>query len=344
MLFRTRWALSYLRGPLTLQEIARLQPPLDQPHTAVDSATPSPNAAALSRPVIPSNVNEYFDEHATSAAPLTPHIFGAVRLHFIDKPNGVDTWQTRTYVAPFGADAAVAWEHASLRSQETMASLTQTAPANARYAQTPASVSRAQSYVSWGKELAAHAHEHANINVWRCALTNGASTPGVSESEFRAQVALSLREKRDAAVETLRKKFAPRLTTLDDQIRRAEDRIERERGQLCDQKIHTALSVGTSLLGALFGRKKISVTNVGRIGTAARSAGRIGREGNDVARAEESLEVFRQRHTGLANEFDQETSRLQTQFDPAGVTIEHESIRPRKSDIEVKEVALVWIG
>jgi hypothetical protein len=104
------------------------------------------------------------------------------------------------------------------------------------------------------------------------------------------------------------------------------------------------LSVGTSILGALLGRKKLSVSNVGRLGTAARSAGRIGRESGDVSRAEESLEVLQQRKTDLENEFQQETARLQAQFDPSGVTIERASVKARKSDIDVKETALVWVA
>src|SRR4029453_4392708 len=104
------------------------------------------------------------------------------------------------------------------------------------------------------------------LEVLRCPLADLVSAPGGTESEFRARVALVLREKRDAAVEALRRKYAPKLTTLEDQVRRGQDRIERERSQLSDQKLNTALSVGTSILGALLGRKKLSVTNMGRLG------------------------------------------------------------------------------
>ena len=105
----------------------------------------------------------------------------------------------------------------------------------------------------------------------------------------------------------------------------------------------TAISVGTSILGALLGRKKISVGNVGRVGSAARSAGRIGRESDDVSRANESLEVVKQRYADLSNEFEQETSRLQGEFDPAAATIERVQIKPRKADIDVTRMTLVWV-
>ena len=68
VLFRTRWALSYLRGPLTLPEIARLQPA--QPHAKPQPASSAADVAsesrwtAASKPVVPANINEYFLESA----------------------------------------------------------------------------------------------------------------------------------------------------------------------------------------------------------------------------------------------------------------------------------------
>ena len=152
-----------------------------------------------------------------------------------------------------------------------------------------------------------------------------------------------MREKRDAEIDRLRKKYAPRITTLEDQIRRADERIERERSQLSQQKMQTAISVGTSILGALLGRKKISVTNAGRIGTAARNAGRIGSESGDVTRAEESREALEQRLSEMQNELEQEVARLQGEFDPQTVELERIEVKPRKSDIDVTTVALAWV-
>jgi hypothetical protein len=344
VLFRTRWALSYLRGPLTLAEIARLQSSGAAPAVSAIGQPTQATAHSAAKPVMPAAINEYFLVRASASTLLVPRILGTVRLHFADKRLGIDAWEIRSFLAPLsdGGDG-VEWRDAEVGADLT-ASLDKQAPAAARYGDAPASVSRAQNYATWAKELAAYAYEHATLEVLRCERADAVSSPGGDESEFRSRVALSLREKRDAAVEVLRRKYAPRLTTLEDQIRRAQDRIARERNQLSEQKMHTALSVGTSILGALLGRKKLSVTNVGRIGTAARGAGRIGRESGDVARAEESLEVLQQRHTDLASEFAQETSRLQGDFDPAAVAIERESVKARKSDIDVQEIALAWIS
>ena len=186
-------------------------------------------------------------------------------------------------------------------------------------------------------------YEAASLAVFRSPLVGATSVAGLDEADFRARIALALREKRDAAVETLRRKYAPRLTTLQDQIRRAEARVQREDSQLSQQKLSTVISVGASILGAFLGRKKLSSSNVGRIGSAARNAGKIGRESDDVSRAQESLDVLQQRHTDLQNEFDQESAALQSKFDPMVSTIDQVEIKPRKSDIEVTLLALVWV-
>jgi hypothetical protein len=349
VLFRTRWALSYLRGPLTLAEIGRLQKrggAEAAPSGASPVASSAPGSATSStaspKPLVPADIAEYYARTgAADGELLLPRVLGKVRLHFIDKSCGVDVWETRSYLAPLDDEGDADWLNADVAS-DLGASLVKTPPSNARYAEAPASVSRAQSYAAWKKRLAAHAQEQDVLNVLRCALVGAVSKPGATEGELRAQIALALREKRDAAVDALRKKYAPRLATLADQMRRAQDRIERERSQLSEQKLQTAFSVGSSILGALLGRKKMSVTNVGRIGTAARSAGRIGRESGDVNRAEESLEVVRQRHAELESELNAETEKLKAELDPAAVAIEQVALKPRKSDIDVQEVALVW--
>ena len=55
------------------------------------------------------------------------------------------------------------------------------------------------------------------------------------------------------------------------------------------------MSMGASILGAFLGRKTLSAGNIGRVTTAARSASRIGRESEDVERANENLDVLQQR-------------------------------------------------
>jgi hypothetical protein len=177
--------------------------------------------------------------------------------------------------------------------------------------------------------------------MWSDAFKSG-SKPDEEEGAFRTRLALAAREKRDAAVAALRKRWQAKLQQLQDQIHRGEDRRERESSQLAQQKINSALSIGSSILGALLGRKALSSANVGRVGSAARSATRVGRESQDVARAEESLEVLQQRLADTRREVDAEIARLEHTLDASTVSLRPIEVPARKSDIAVGEVALVW--
>jgi hypothetical protein len=348
VLFRTRWALSYLRGPLTLQQIAKLAPTsasrASTPATtsAPERASSKDVAASTGKPVIPAGIDEYYLRPSSASPTYVPRVLGIARLHFVDKAAGLDAWETRSLIAPLNDESTKpAWAEADIRGDLKPQLTSQPAP-DSNYASAAAALLRPQNYSAWRKDLETHLYESATLKMFRCPLVSAAVAPGGDEGDFRARLALTLRERRDAEIDKLRKKYAPRVTTLQDQVRRANERIEREQSQLSQQKMQTAISVGTSILGALFGRKALSTTNVGRIGSAARNAGRIGRESSDVGRAEESREVLEQRLNDLQNELEQEVSRLRGDFDPVSVEVQQIEVKPRKSDIEVTTLALAW--
>jgi hypothetical protein len=351
VLLKSRWALSYLRGPLTGQEIAKVMAPRKAQMQAQSAAAAvaAPVAAPVTqastvRPTVPAGVSEYFltATRGDGAIDYRPMIAGFAKLHFVDAKMGVDQWATQGYLAQLDDEGKhVLWAEASGRT-ELKAQLLKS-PANAAsFADLPANAAREASYNAWSKSLAASLYENARTELWVCDVLQTASQPGESQGDFRARLSHQLREQRDAAVDALRRKYAPKLASLEDQMRRAQDRMAREQDQLKSQKINTALSVGASILGAFLGRRKVSATNIGRVATAARSAGRIGREKDDVERAEESLEVLQQRFDSLKLECETETAKLAQSLDAGAVEMRQVQLTPRKSDIAVGEVALVW--
>jgi hypothetical protein len=346
VLMKTRWALSFLRGPLTGSEIARAMANRKTTTAGSSAAAPAVAAtpAASARPPVGAGIAEYFLTASQGSGPIfyKPMIAGFAKLHFVDAKLALDAWETSGWLAPLddrGGNAS--WEDATSDTR-LKARLTNAPPEGAEFAEIPGSALRAASYSSWAKTLQARLYETARARVMVCDTFKLASQPGESEGDFRARLALAVREKRDAAVAELRRKWQAKLLQLSDQIRRAEDRHAREQAQLSQQKMQTAVTIGSSILGALLGRKAISATNVGRIGTAARSATRIGRESEDVTRAGESLEVLRQRLSDTQREVEVEVARLETTMDPSTLALKPVEVPARKSDIAVGEVALVW--
>jgi hypothetical protein len=347
VLMKTRWALSYLRGPLTGPEIARVM--ASRKGAVAPGPGPLPTAATTdappaTRPVLGAGINEYFLQPSRGAGPVVykPMIAGFGKLHFVEAKLGLDEWQTAGWLAPLddgGGNAS--WEDAS-RDVQLKSRLTSSPVPDAEYAELPAAALRAASYAGWAKTLQSHLYETARASLFHADAFKLSSRAGESEGDFRARLALASREKRDAAVAALRQKWAAKLVQLQDQIRRAEDRREREKAQLNQSRMQTAVNVGTTILGALFGRKKISATSIGRAGTAARSASRWGHESQDVARAEESIEVLQQRLADTQRQVEAEVAQLESTLDSSSIALRSVEVPARKSDIAVGEVALVW--
>ncbi|MBN1849472.1 MAG: DUF87 domain-containing protein [Deltaproteobacteria bacterium] len=342
VVFQTRWAMSYLRGPLTLQQIRRLSPV----GLTAEAASPVPAPAApASKPVLPPDIQEFFlrPKNPTEALIYKPKIVGVGKLHFVNAKAGLDTWTICTHLAPLSDDGRTAlWEEAAERG-DIKDELDREPIAAARFAELDAGATNPKNYTTWGKSLAQFIYQSITLDLMKCPVLKMTSEAGESEGDFRVRCAQVMREKRDMEVDRLKVKYTPKLQNLNDRLRRAAERVEREKAQVGQQKLTAALSFGATVLSALFGRKVTSVGNVTRATSAMKSASKIGKEAADVARATESVEMVQARLAELQAQFDEEASALRADVDPAHIEIEKDQVRPRRSDISVGTVGLCWI-
>ncbi|MDD2455525.1 MAG: ATP-binding protein [Kiritimatiellae bacterium] len=359
VLFRTRWALSYLRGPLTLPQIKLLAAPVAPAGAvqaaapaaapAVKAAAPAVGAESFAAPVrreraaLP-QVTEFFMRPARTGGRILyrPRLVGFCKLHVVDSKHRVDTWLDRTLIAPFADDEGlVDWDEADTLDAAAEAFDRQPLP-DAAFAQLPARALSAGSYAAWGKELAAALYRTFTLDLYAAPELKLISRLDEDEEAFRARAAQLLRERRDKDMAKLKTRYAPKVQTLTDQIRRAEERMNRERAQAGHQKMSTAISIGATLLGAFLGRGARSVGTVGRAATAMKSASRIGKESGDVARAAAGLEALRARLSDLEAEFESAVTAMDGPATPERVVIERRPLRPRKSDLSVGTLGLCW--
>jgi hypothetical protein len=126
-------------------------------------------------------------------------------------------------------------------------------------------------------------------------------------------------------------------------VLRAEQAKEREAEQSRGRKMQTAISLGATVLSMFTGRKRLSTGTLGRATTTMRDVGRSLDEGGDVKRAEESLADVKQKLVDLQTEEQEALAALESQIDPETETFERVLMRPRKSDITVDSLGLVWM-
>ena len=355
VVFQSRWALSYLRGPLTREQIQglmaeRREAPAAQPAVPGESkrSTPLPGHAGTQRPVLPPEIPEFFLRASRSGAgkgfQYRPELFGTARIHFAQAASDVDLWETLTLRVPIdGAPSPDIWDEADVLVNDEP-ELGKNCPAgDYKFAELPADWARPKQFVELSTALKDHLYRSHTLKIWKCPSLKEVSKAGEEEGVFRSRLAQLAREQRDLKVEKLRAKYAPKLALVEERLRKALQKVEREKAQASQTTTQTVVTVFSSILGAFTGRKLASAANVGRAATAARAATRVGRERQDVAQAEETVEVLKTQGEELNAQFQAEVAALQDSARPEALALEQVVIKPKKADLSVTRVALVWV-
>ncbi len=365
VVFQSRWALSFLRGPLSREQIQTLMadrqpeakpaattPPASAAAVAParqPAATPSAAVDASQRPILPPEIPEFFvplRKNVPAGATLVyrPAIFGTARVHFAQAKSNIDVWETLALSAFLGETLPPApWDDAELKQVEEVEFDKTSATGECRFEQLPAELTRPKTFTTLASALKDHLYRTHALDLWKCAALKQTSQAGESEGDFRVRLSQAARELRDATVEKLRSKYAPKLALLEDRRRRAQQKVEKEKTEASEQTWQSFFSIISSALSALMGRKFASAANVNRAASAARAAGRIGRENQDVTAAEENVKQFQDQYAELEAELQAKIAKRVDSVSAEKLALEEVVIKPKKADIGVTQVALVWM-
>ena len=294
---------------------------------------------------MPPDVKQYFipvRSRGAEGASLVyhPQLIGAAEVRFSDKR--IDTSRSLTLLAPISDSAVpVDWNQAA-QVDLPVSDLESNPEANAQFAELPSAAGKSKSYSAWEKDLAGWLYRGQKLELLRSDRLGQSSNPDESEQDFRVRLQQAAREQRDAAVERLRQKYAPKLAALEERKRRSEQAVEREAEQSKSQKFQTAISFGATVLSSFLGRKSISLTTLGRATTAARGVSRSMKEAQDVDRAQDTVEAINQQLAELDAQFKSETAALEQSTDMQSEALETVTLKPTKANIAIKHFSLAW--
>jgi len=360
--FETRWVMSYLRGPLTREQIKRLMDPRKRaaPSAPIPAASPglasggarSPAdparrgaLAPSARLVLPTEIPQHFIPLRGERPPdaelvYEPMLLGVASVRVADAKRGVDSTEELSLLVPITGDAiAVDWERGESVSMAP-ADLEATPVEPAQFAELPVPGAKPKSYQGWGRELATWLFRSQKVELYK--LGKEVSRAGELERDFRARLQQAVREQRDLAVERLRAKYAARIAALDNRVRRAEQALARESEQATQSQVQAGISLAATIIGAVLGRKAVSASTVGRATTTVRGAGRVMKERQDIGHAQVNLEAVRQQKADLESQLTAEVDKIGLGPDPLSADLETIAIKPTKQNIAVRLVALVW--
>ena len=116
-----------------------------------------------------------------------------------------------------------------------------------------------------------------------------------------------------------------------------------EQEQATQTKLNTALSVGTAILGAVLGRKRLSSSTATKVGTAIRRAGSARKQSADIDRARETVARVQEEIEVLNAALQDELDALAASYDAQAEPLKETVVRAKSPDIRVPILALVWV-
>jgi hypothetical protein len=345
--FETRWAMSYLAGPLTRDQIRALTPAATP---AADLKTPASKPVASpgsSAPALPPGVPQYFlrakAQGKVSSLVYHAHLLGVADVFFDSARYKVSERRSTAYSVEFAEGAiGVDWDE-SQRIALDAADLRESGDGEAQYADCPAAAADVKAYAGWQKAFAQWLRQNEVLTLYRSKRLGIMSAPGETEGDFRVRLQDAAREQRDAKVDELRKRYAAKAKSIDDRMLRARQALERQEQQSSKKKLDAVVSAGNAVLGALLGRKKLSSTTAGRIGTAIRTVGGASKESADVDRAAEAVAKIETDLQALNAELEQEIAALDAVVDVHAEELEQLEIRAKSTDIAIPAFGLAWL-
>lgn len=348
--FHVRWALSYLAGPMTRDQITKLMASrkaelaADAP-AALETAAAETGGGFSEPPMLPPGIDVGYLPASGAGAGLTyiPAILGRVTIGYSNTRYSVGHQVAATLAAPWEDDwNAPVWDEA-LELDAAVGELHAAPLDGAVFGELPAATAQAKAYGKWSKAYLSWVRQNRPLVLYRSPRFKVVSLPDEDEAQFRGRLAHTARERRDLAVEKLRRKYQSKFNTLENKMLRAQQALQREKEQAQASKLDTLVSIGTAVLGAFLGRKAMSKTNVSKMGTAIGKAGRARKQSMDVDRAKQTMAAVQEQMADMEANLQADIENLEVQWDPANEELKEIVIKPKSTQMVLNRFCLAWL-
>ncbi|PIE02873.1 MAG: hypothetical protein CSA81_05060 [Acidobacteria bacterium] len=352
LLFGSRWVLSYLKGPISLSDIAKLKQ-ASQGTNTVSQSSPAlqkpqkeqEKTALQQRPILSTGV---LQKYALPLIPLeelhyTPSLMGTATVRFFNAKRGIDESRQLSLILRLDAnDQEVDWKKSQPNEYKAEHLLPKPPAEKAVYSPLPSDVQEQKTLSTYEKALSDFVYRNYKLDLLTVPELKLESRPDESTVAFQSRIADAVRAEKDKAMEKMTSSYQTKLDRIEKKIDSAYAKIDKEKADVKAKTVDTALSFGVAVLGALFGRKGRSSRIGSRSVSSMKGASRVYKERGDVKRAEELASQLEKEHKDLVSEMEVELHRCAAQYDPSRYQPTTLSISPRRQDVFDVEVTLLW--
>jgi Helicase HerA, central domain len=369
MLFTTRWAMSYLRGPLTREQISTLMAGRYQPSPPTEEATPTAPAEATG----PTAGVPVTSADATETVPVAPPIADDVPVRWLAPdapwaaqvgavPNGaklapslatrvsllydddkLDLRETEEWEAvlfPLGATVDPA---ASIAVDHDDRDLRTEAPSGATYVLTDAPLDRKTFFTGVEKALVDQLYRTRTMQVMRNPELELVVRAGETPEEFAARCSAAADEGADRDQVALQAKYEGRIAKAREALGAAMDRVVQAEAAETTRRQSDVVAGAGSLLGAVLGGRRSARTMARDMGRVLTGRGRRDEAAQRVRSAENRAHDRQEAVTKLEADLARDLAAIDEKWTAKAAAIEPIEVPLERSDIRVTARCVVWI-
>lgn len=354
-LYHTRWAMSYLRGPVTRQELKLFNFEAPSQQAAAPAASePTPELPGSETPppipegvdvaylcpetVFSARLDGFFEEYAEPRRSdgkiyYRPSVYAELQLRFDQKQGGftLDEHHHRVF---FPIDRGMG-SH-SVRLPLDQHDFSSKPEPDAVFAPLPAALDESDEFKQARKELVDGLYRNVTASQWIHAGLKLYGKDGETRDQFEERCQQAVQENIDAALAKLQDKYDKKVQRIEDQIIKKRQRLEQLEATASGRRTEQLFQAGEMILGFFTKRRRSVSSALTKHRMASEAKMRAEHAGQELVDLENKLEELK---LELLNENEQIEEKERAQLDQ----IEQRSIRLDKKDIRVVRFGILWV-
>ena len=365
IVFQTRWAMSYLRGPLTRDQIRSLHQSGEIVHIPVREI-PGPETVAvppvsevtgssLKQPMLPPGIKQVFlpvelsrgqaldkvSRQQETELHYEPFLIALAKVSFLNRKRNIAQTDIRAFLmSPDDQGIIMEWDEAETRKL-TVDDLTHSPEPDCFFRDShPSGWTTARSLKAITKDFSNYLYHNSILEIPFNPTLKMNASPDESEADFIVRCREKAKELRDVDVDKLRDKTRTKLNRLETKLDREQRELEEDRSDYSSRKSEELLSAGETIVGmlGLFGRRRTT-----GLSSAARKRRMTKNAKADIRESEEEIERLEDDIRQLEEDVKEKAEAIVEKWEAALEDADVLDIKPRRADVQITLVTPAWL-
>ena len=367
-IFHTRWAMAYLKGPITRTQLAELNRlaeadegiPAAEPRAATEATQEATEGAdwegTLEQlPSLPGRITKFFLPNdltvsaglkALDLAPDGVDVLGLVYkptvlvqaiVRYIERKTGLDeTRNVTAIVEELNPQGFVRWDDWRIDPIDSSDLDSNPAP-EARFLPLEAGFESSTTINSLKSDFADYVYHDAGLKLLANKELDLIASPGVSEADFKKESEETASKAMQEEIEDLQDSFRKKVEKIQDRIKKEERELAEDESEFSSRRLEELATHAENILGLFTGsrsRRRVSSSLTKRRMTSKAKA--------DIEESVEMIEKLQEDLIALEESMAEDMQAIEERWDAIADQVDGTLVMPYKKNIRVELFGVAW--